>query len=168
MSKSVAVAVEAFEQALADLGVDELDVEPDTLAAVGRRAALLVAADWLWRRHLGASFDTREVQALLGGSTRQAVSDLVRRGRLLILPRSNGQLGYPAFQFDQTGRPFAVIAEVQRLFDEVRLDPYTRASWFVTAKEFLADQSPAEWLHAGNTPDQVVEAARRSTARLAQ
>jgi hypothetical protein len=75
MSSALDTAASAFWDALQDLGLAEGDSNLGDAAAFGRRAALLAAADLLWRRHLGTLLSTREVQQLLGGCTRQAVSD---------------------------------------------------------------------------------------------
>lgn len=86
MTKSFAtVASASFESALRDLGLDrERAGDPMEL---GRRAALVVAAEMAWNEHLGPLLDAKQVERLLGVRTRQAVSDLRKRGWLLGLPR---------------------------------------------------------------------------------
>jgi hypothetical protein len=162
MSEALATATEAFEQTLRELGVSgTAEADIGDAAAFGRRAALAAAAGLLWRRHLGAMFDTRQVQDLLGGRTRQAVSDLVKRHRLLALPAADGRPLFPAFQFSGSGRPFAAVAAVLEQFRGAAVDPYTIASWFATPKALLNGQSPA-----GHDPQLVEQAARRTAARL--
>lgn len=168
MTQALDTAAAAFQQALRDLGLSEAEDELGDSATFGRRAALLAAADLLWRRHLGRLLDTSEVQQLLGGCTRQAVSDLVKRRRLLALPSGDGRLAFPAFQFSSTGRPYPEVHHVLELFADVAVDPHTIASWFVTPKELLEGKTPAEWLRAGEPPELVQEAARRTAARLGQ
>ncbi|MGH2350675.1 MAG: hypothetical protein ACRDJN_03560 [Chloroflexota bacterium] len=166
VSQELAVAAAAFRDTLAELGVSASDGGLSEPAEFGRRAALVAAADVLWRRHVGMLLDTHQVQQLLGGRTRQAVSDLVKRHRLLALPAADGRLHFPAFQFSPSGRPYPVIATVLDIFKDSALDPHTTASWFVTAKALLDGKSPAEWLRDGGDPQAVMEAARRTAGRL--
>jgi hypothetical protein len=163
MSRALAIAAEAFEKTL-----EELDLEPELSdpAAFGRRAALLAVADSVWDRHLGPMFHVKHVKSLLGVSSRQAVSDLSKRGRLLALDAGGGKR-YPAFQFGQNGRPYPEMAEILPLFDQVVETPFTTASWLVSPNPLLGDESPAAWMRAGGKPARLLEAARRATARLA-
>jgi hypothetical protein len=163
--QALATAASAFRQTLRQLGLEDAPELADS-AAFGRRAALVAAADLIWRRHLGALLDTRQAQELLGVGTRQAVSDMVKRGRLLALPSGDGRLAYPAFQFGPTGRPYPVLPFVIGTLKEAGADPHTIASWFATPKALLEDASPAEWLRRGGDDAAVREAARRTAARL--
>lgn len=138
----------------------ELEVD----AELGERAALLAVAGHLWRRRLGPLLTTGDLQKL-GGRSRQAVHDLVRRGRLLALPSATGNL-FPSFQLDPAGRPRPVVAEVLDAFSGAVESPYTVAAWFRTPQALLDDREPAEWLAAGEDPARVVQAARRSAALL--
>jgi hypothetical protein len=165
MARALAAAASAFRETLRELGLEGAPEMEDS-AAFGRRAALVAAAELLWRRHLGARLDTRQVQTLLGVATRQAVSDMVKRGRLLALPTGDGRLAYPAFQFGPTGRPYPVLPFVLETLREAGADPHTVASWFVTPKALLEDKSPAEWLKLGRDDAPVRVAARRAAARL--
>lgn len=134
---------------------------------LGERAALLAVAEAAWRRHVGALLDTHQVQALMGVGTRQAVSDRARRGGLLMLPTAAGRVGYPAFQFGPGGQPYPAVPRVLELFAEVEADPWTVASWFRSPQRLLEDATPAEWLGQGGSDDTLLEAARRTVARLA-
>jgi len=165
VAQALATAASAFRQTLRQLGLEGAPELGDS-AAFGRRAALVAAADLLWRRHLGARLDTRQAQELLGVGTRQAVSDMVKRGRLLALRTADGRLAYPAFQFGPAGRPYPVLPFVLGTLREAGADPHTVASWFVTPKALLDDKSPAEWLKRGGDDAPVREAARRAAARL--
>ncbi|MGQ0670241.1 MAG: hypothetical protein ACT4PO_11315 [Actinomycetota bacterium] len=128
---------------------------------------MVAAAEVVWTKHLGPLLDARQVQDLLGVDTRQAVSDLRARRRMLGLPKESGRVVYPAFQFGDSGRPFELLPQVLEVFEErAHVDPWTIASWFVTPQAFLARMTPAEWLAKGEDPDLVVRAARRTAARL--
>lgn len=134
---------------------------------LGERAALLAVAEMARSRHLGALLDTHQVQALLGVGTRQAVSDRARRGGLLALPTSSGRVFFPAFQFGPGGRPHAALPKVLAAFAEAEVDPWTVASWFRTAQALLDGTTPADWMGHGKGEDRLLEAARRTAAKLA-
>lgn len=164
MARPLATAAETFEQTLEELGVSDREIgDPREL---GRRAALLAAADTLWSKRLGPSLRREQVQGLLGVGSRQAVSQLTKRRRLLALPRDD-RLVFPAFQFSSSGRPYEAMPAVLAAFDDAGVSPYTIASWFTTPQRLLGRVTPATWLRRGRDPERVVEAARRSAARLA-
>jgi hypothetical protein len=165
----VATAAESFRSTLHELGLARLSPEAADPVRLGRRAALVAAAEAAWTGHLGPLLDAKQVKELLSVGTRQAVSDLRARRRLLALPKENGRVVYPAFQFGDSGRPLEGLPQVLDVFEErARVDPWTIASWFVGPQAFLEGMAPAEWLAKGNDPDHVVKAARRSAARLAR
>jgi len=163
----VATAAESFQGTLRELGLTQVSPEVGDPAKLGRRAALVAAAETVWRKHLGPFFDAKQVQELLGVGTRQAVNDLRARRRLLGLPKGGGRVVYPAFQFGDSGRPFDALPEVLDAFEaRAQVNPWTIASWFVTPQALLERMTPAEWLAKREDPDLVVRAARRSAARL--
>ena len=166
MARSAAAA--AFEEMLAELGVDERDPEIGGARSLGRRAALLAVAGTVWRRHLGPLLDTKQVAELLRVGTRQAVSDRVKRHRILALPTGERDLAYPAFQFTEKGQPYAAMATVLEAFAPARLSPHTIASWFVTPQPELDEATPAEWMAEGHEAERLVLAARRTAARTSQ
>jgi len=166
MSQAIAAAAAAFEETLEELGLSGSEVELEDPEGLGRRAALLVAARAVWDRHLGTMLDGRQVQELLGVQTRQAVNDLMKRGRLLGLPVKSRRWAFPSFQFSGSGRPYTVLPDVLAAFDGVVTTPYTVASWFVSPHPLLDDQTPAEWLSAGRDGELVRQAAQRSAARM--
>jgi len=160
------VATRAFAEELERLerrGELELD-EPDR---AGRRGALLVAAAGVWARHLDGLLDAEQTRGLLGVSSRQAVHDLVRRGRLLRVRNSAGRALYPANQFDEHGRPFAVVGDLIETFQNADVSSWTIASFLSSPQELLGGQTPRRWLLDGGAPDRVREAARRIASRLA-
>ena len=157
-------AAEAFDAMLAELGIGEHDVDPVDL---GRRGALLAAAELVWARHLGPSYDTKQVRELLG-SSRQAVHERAKRGTLLALRGGDGQSRFPAFQFGPAGRPLPALASILQVLRPVVASPYTIASWFVTEALELEGKTPAEWLREGRDPGDAVRVAGRYAARLAQ
>ncbi len=160
MSAGHAAAAAAFADTLARLEVPV----PRDAGALGRRAALLTAAEAVWSRHLGPMLESREVQELLGVS-RQAVSDFHRRRRLLALRGEDGRVRFPAFQFGRGGVRKAV-AEVLAVLAAAELSPHTLASWWKTPQRALDGTTPAVWLARGQDAKRVVEAAHRSAARF--
>lgn len=163
---AMTAATEAFEEALTGLGLDAHLDELGDLRALGRRAALLAVAGTVWERHLGPLLTSRQVAELLGGTTRQAVSDRVARGRILALPEGR-ELTYPAFQFDARGRPYAALPAVLEVLGP-HLSPHSIGSWFVTAQADLDGATPVAWLAEGRGDEAVVEAARRTAVRASR
>jgi hypothetical protein len=168
MSSATAVAARAFERTLEELERQENAPGFGDPAALGRRAALLATAEAVWGRHLGPLFDVEQVKAVLAVGSRQAVSDLAKRGRLLALDASGGRKLYPAFQFGPEGRPYPELARVLAAFEGVIETPYTVASWLVSPQELLEGETPAAWMRARRDPEHLHEAARRAVAALAQ
>jgi hypothetical protein len=159
----MASAARAFEETLAELGIDERQFDPEDF---GRRAALLAASNLLWAQHLGPTYPTRHVCKLFN-STKQAVSDRVRRGTLLALRNEAGELVYPAFQFGPDGQPLRGIAGVVGALRDVVETPYTIAAWLVAPEAELDGSTPIDELRHGRAKA-VSEAAQHYAARLRQ
>ena len=160
------VATQAFAEELERLehrGGLELE-DPER---AGRRGALIVAAGSLWTRHLGGLLDAEQTRRLLGVKSRQAVHDLVRRGRLLRVKDSAGHVLYPANQFDRHGRPFSLMGQLIETFGSAGVSGWTIASFLGSAQRELDGQTPQAWLLAGGDEEPVSEAARRIAGRLA-
>ncbi len=162
MTSWIDEATTAFQSALDEIvGRHRPRHDP---AQLGRAAALGAMAGSLWSDELGPFYDSDGVAVLLGGITKQAVSDRVRRHRLIALRTGSGRLVYPAFQFQ--GR--AVVPGVAATLTIVAPDDteaWYVASWFVTPDANLAGRSPIEALRNGDT-DQVARAARDVAASL--
>jgi hypothetical protein len=151
-------AAQAFDETLHRLGIDEGELDAESL---GRRAALLVASELLWEREIGPSLKTRDVEALLG-CTRQAISERVRRHRLLALPLDDGY-EFPAFQFGSDGAPLEGLPEILQQLLPLATTPYTIASWLAAPEAELAGAAPIEALRRGN-----VEAAQTVASHFAE
>jgi hypothetical protein len=160
-------AAKAFEEALKEFSLPEDAPELKNPEALGRRAALLAVAEASWGQVLGPLLDVEQAQILLNVKSRQAVSDLAKRGRLLALGGTGGRKLYPAFQFGPSGRPHPEVAKVLSIFDGVVETPYTIASWFVSPQDLLEGENPAAWLRSRRDPEMVFEAARRAADKLA-
>ena len=169
MSRSyVSIAAEAFRTQLRDLGIAEDHTRVEEAVELGRRAALLAAAEALWRDHLGPLLDLKQAQRMLGVGTRQALSDLVRRRRLLRLTKRDGENLFPAFQFDRSGRPFPVLPRVLQAFEGAVSSPWAIASWLSAPEPALDGRTPVEWMRGRGDEDRLVQAAERYADRLAQ
>lgn len=163
---SLAAAAKSFQKTLSELGITGDEEELEDLPALGRRAALLAASDIIWRKHLGPIYTSKEVRELMGRGSRQSVSELVKRRRLLGLPQRDGRLGFPAFQFIPGGRRLPGLEAILETFEGAVKTPYTIASWFMTPEPLLEDATPAEWLRTGRDEALAVKAAWRYAERL--
>jgi hypothetical protein len=161
-----AAAAKAFEEALEELKLPDDAPDLQDPRALGRRAALLAASEALWSKVLAPLFDVEQAQSVLKVGSRQAVSDLAKRERILAVDGSGGRKLYPGFQFGPNGRPYPEVAQVIRIFAGVVETPYTIASWFVSPQDLLNEETPAAWMRAGREPELLLEAARRSADQL--
>ncbi len=155
-------ASSAFEDALAEL-IGESRPEFDA-AEAGRRAALDAVSGAMWAERVGPFYDTRGVIELLGGVSKQAVHDRVRRHRLLALRTQSGRLVYPTCQF--RGRD--VVVGLDRVLDIVAPDDteaWYLASWLTTPDPALLDRKPIEALADGDV-EPAISAARELAATL--
>lgn len=163
MKSWVDTATEAFETALADLVAQaEPGSDPSHL---GRTAALGAVAGSLWTDELGPFYDSDGVRVLLGNITKQAVSDRVRRHRLLALRTGSGRLVYPAFQFqnrmviDGFGDLLATVAP-----DDT--EGWFVGSWLTTPDPSLDGHTPLDYLRANGLNDALRGAGRDVAASL--
>jgi hypothetical protein len=158
---SLAAAARSFQRTLTELGITGDEEELEDLPALGRRAALLAASDIVWHKHLGPLYTSKQVRELMGRGTRQSVSELVKRRRLLALPQGDGRLAFPAFQFRRSGQRLPGLEAILDSFEGAVETPYTIASWFMTPEPLLKNKTPAEWLRKGRNEALATEAARR-------
>jgi hypothetical protein len=161
---AASTAAASFERTLAELGVS--DDRIDDPAALGRRAALLAAGEVVWTDRLGPFYSTKQVRELMGIGSRQAISERVKRRRLLALPGPDGSPRFPAFQFGRDGRPLPGFGAILDTLSDAVESAYTTASWFVTLEPLLDGKSPARWLRDGGEPERAVTAASRYADRL--
>jgi hypothetical protein len=165
---SYVMASQAFQQTLERLDFPEGRLaDPEVQARLGRRAALLATSELTWDEHLGPLYEWSDVAEVLGTvGTRQGISDLAKRRRLLALPTKGGKLLYPAFQFSGA-RTIAGLHELLVELDRSGASPWTQASWFVTPQDELDGESPVAYLGRHPLDERVLQAVRRVTARLA-
>lgn len=101
---------------------------------------------------------------LLGGVSKQAVNDRVRRHRLLALRTGSGRLVYPVAQFDGE-RVVAGLSDVLDVLVPDDTEAWMVASWLTTPDPELAGRTPLEALRAGERTE-VVRAARELSSAL--
>lgn len=152
----------AFESALVDL-IGEQRPHIDA-AEAGRRAALKAISGAMWTDAVGPFYDTEGVMSLLGGVSKQAVNDRVRRHRLLALRTGSGRLVYPAAQFHDE-RVVDGLGAVLDLLLPDNTEAWMVASWLATPDPELGDRAPFEALRAGAV-DAVLAAARELASAL--
>lgn len=103
---------------------------------------------------LAAADDPRE--RILGGHPATAATELRRRGvdpdlrDLIRLPRPDGSVSVPDFQFDEDLRPRPVVLRVNRVLG-ADTDPWAVADWWISGNTWL-DAVPVTLV-----PDQVAE-----------
>lgn len=141
---------------------EDVDTIADTVAGL---LAAMPQFDGPWGPAIGPVYRTDQVRALLGGVSRQALNDRVKRSTLLALKTRDGVTVYPAWQFAE-GQVLPGLAEVLKVFaaDEHGeiVDGWTLASWLRTGVDELGGGSVADRLLAGDAA-----AARQAAAHAA-
>lgn len=80
-----------------------------------------------------------------------------REGRVMAVEH-HGALYYPGFQFDGSGRPKPVVADVLRSLGRADVTSWQQALWFTTANGWLGGRRPVDVLD--DEPGAVVSAAQ--------
>jgi len=157
-------AGEEFAKRLTELGI-AVDDDP---AALGRRAALAVAAEQTWESELEGLLTSAEARLLLGGVSREALRKQAAGGRVLALRDDRGRVRYPAWQFDgDTGAAHAIVREIAKRFRKAELSPWTMAAFCVAAQPELGGESPATAWRTGDYDEaEILLAADRAVAEL--
>lgn len=141
---------------------EDVDTIADTVAGL---LAAMPQFDGPWGPAIGPVYRTDQVRVLLGGVSRQALHDRVKRSTLLALKTRDGVTVYPAWQFTD-GQVLPGLAEVLKVFaaDEHGeiVDGWTLASWLRTGLNELDGGSVADRLLAGDAA-----AARQAAAHAA-
>lgn len=120
-----------------------------------------------WQEALGPLLDLESMRTTFGEKSAEEALELGRQQRLLVLPTADGRQLFPAFQFEECGKPYPEIERILGIFAEVVTTPYTIAAWLVSPQDLLDDETPVVWLRADRDPAPLLEAARRSASKLA-
>lgn len=151
-------------------GVDALDIEHAAAietdpGALAKKMLSVVPRAYVYDAVIGSFYTTEGVRTLLGGASRQAVLDRVKRGTLLKVRSSDGVALYPAFQFDGA-QVSARVRDVLALLRTITVDSWTIASWFGVPAEALGGLTPHSWLaDPARDLDPVLRLAATTAAR---
>lgn len=109
---------------------------------------------------VGPSWSASRLRTELGGVSRQALNQRVKRGTLLGLPTGDGVTVYPVFQFYRRGGRVEVLPGVQAILKEL----VDQSAWSVavllnTAAPELEGATPVEWERRGGEADRLAELA---------
>ena len=100
----------------------------------------------------GPFFDAASLLGLLRVSA-NALTALVKDRDVLAVVSADGLPLYPAFQFDETGKPLPRLREVLAQLDPARTDPWGDAVWLNAPGDELNGMSPAAALRDGRAED---------------
>ncbi|AZZ56650.1 antitoxin Xre/MbcA/ParS toxin-binding domain-containing protein [Rathayibacter iranicus] len=119
--------------------VDELldshtitDFSQDALEATTASALAGVREANRLNAQLGPFYSSDRVRTLLGGISRQAVTERVAGHRLLRVETSDGKLLFPAFQFQPTGEVRPRLAALLQTLLATGENSWTVAYWLTT------------------------------------
>lgn len=125
-------------------------------SAVAAASAAMDAASAAVRinERMGGKFYTaNKVARILGKNdkaiSRQAISDRVRKNRLLRVETSDNQQIFPAFQFHK-GNLVPGIADLLSILLPAASDGWTVAYWLTARTDLLEKETPVEVLLSGN------------------
>lgn len=159
MSRSRHAVLAAIERRLAEepehvLPALQLIADPDALIDAGDEVTIslartlnahrIVAGLREFRAH---AYSTDDVRGMLGGVSRQAVSQRVRNKRLMSMEIS-GKSWFPDWQF-AGGRPVAGLPEVLAALEAADQDAYTADAVMRSPYPEEQGHTLAELLHAG-------------------
>ena len=109
----------------------------------------------------------RRSSELIGGVSRQRVSELLGQHRLIGLRDRSGRLHFPAFQFSD-GQPVPALVDAFWAI-AAQVSDWTAACWCVSADPgALEGESPVQWAKAGRDVERLARVARQDAARLAR
>jgi hypothetical protein len=121
----------------------------------------------VWDDAVGPFYSSRRVGELLG-VTRQALAQQRQRRRVLTVETSDGQILYPAFQFDARRQVVPGLAAVLAESSGAPISDWTLASFLRSARlAELGGRSILDHLRDGGDPATAVTAVKRAAARWA-
>jgi hypothetical protein len=123
-------------------------------------------ADNQWNELIGPFYDTSGLTRWLGRS-RQNVHAHMRRHNILGVQTADGELLYPAWQFDDEGHLLPHLAEVLRTLRAAAPDPWANALWLTAPVERFDGHSAVQLLWNGQA-ESVLDAARHDAEALAR
>lgn len=97
-------------------------------------------------------------------ANRASLANRWRDERKVFAVRIGDQQLYPAFQFDEQGRPLGVMASVLTYLTKGRLNDWQTALWFTGPNGWLGGRRPVDELRVA--PEAVIGAAEREVGEL--
>jgi len=96
-------------------------------------------------RRFGKFYTTAKVMELLGIGSRQAVTNMIRRGTILRVRTEDGRNAFPALQFDEeAGRLVEGLRDVLTTLLPAAATPWTVLDWLVTPMAELSGRRPVD------------------------
>jgi hypothetical protein len=156
----------AHAKALAESKPETADMLPigDKAFEPSKRAKAILRALEYAKADLeaaGGAFSLRDVRALFGDVSRQAISKRVRDGSLFAIQGKKGATVYPTLQFGDDGQPLAGLKNVLEALP-------TRSGWavlnfLINPHNDLDGEIPINALRAGAVDDVILAARRMAT-----
>lgn len=158
--------VKGFAEGLELLGELPGDDDPESL---GRAAALTLPRPWVWEERFGPLLTSAEIRNLLGGISREALAQRVKRGTLFGLRDERSRVRYPLMQLDEEARtPLKGLPALIKLFRGLDLSGWELASFLTAVQPELDGQPPTAWLAEGREPELVFAVASEAAETLAR
>jgi len=143
------------------------DLLGDDPSALAERMVASIPTRHEYDAVAGPFYDTAGLRKWLGIS-RQALAARVAAGSLLACPTQEGQLVYPAWQFQPDGTTVAHLAEVIKILRPAAATPWTVATWLRTpGGENVEGADAVTWLSNGGDVTPILAEAREDAARWA-
>jgi hypothetical protein len=146
----------------------DVDALPTPEAAAERMLASLPSsrADNAWNELIGPFYDTSALTRWMRVS-RQNVHAHMRRGNILGTQTADGELLYPAWQFDDEGHLLPHLADVLRILRRTSPDAWANALWLTAPVDRFNGYSAVQMLWNGEVAP-VLDAARHDAGALAR
>lgn len=145
-----------LDQMVASKEVTDFSGEAER-ATVNAMADAVLAANRINDR-LGAFYTTDRVRKILGGVSRQAISDRVKNGRLLRVTTADGVVLFPAFQF-ANGSMRLNLPQLLKVLLGSGVDGWTVAYWLTARIAQLGETTALEVLDSGDA-DRIADLTR--------
>lgn len=143
--------VQRYEQSLDEMiqNREVTDFSPAAEEATSTAVAEALRSTSRINERLGAFYSTERVRTKLGGISRQAVSERVRRHRLLRVETSDGRFLFPSFQI-VNGEVPKKVGELLQILLGTGADGWTVAYWLTARLPQFEGKTALEVLTAGD------------------
>ncbi|GAA5227005.1 hypothetical protein [Paeniglutamicibacter antarcticus] len=148
-----------LEQMVASNEVTDFSGESER-ATINAMADAVLAANRINDR-LGAFYTTDRVRKVLGGISRQAVSERVKNDRLLRVTTADGVILFPRFQF-ANGAVLPGLQKLLKILLGAGADGWTVAYWLTARLAQLGESTALDVLASGDS-DRIADLQRLAT-----